>query len=287
MTKRSIALIALFAFALTASPRPAPAAETRHHIKGTTFAAEVQQKMTGMQLKLNNHNSQTSFVEVGGFQLRFDIPRTVVDIDCGTLCPDLGDAHFYINDVNLQRGNLTFSGSELVLALTFEGSGREVKGYHNKLGDDFVPDFQLNNLKLTFNARPVLRDGGMALAFANPRMDANVSSTGGCHVGGIDLCNKVFGSNRKIQKSVESSALNALNGNQIQNGLKGVLQLYLVQQKHITDKIVAVNVQAGDIIITTQGTGGATTTATTQPLQPAQPKSLHVVPGATLQMQKK
>ena len=294
MKKSPVVLIALCGLVLAASPRPAPGGEVRHHIRGTTFASEVQQRMSGMKLKLNNHNGQTSFVEVGGFQLRFDIARTTVDIDCGTLCPDLGDGHFYVNDVSLQRANLGFGGSDFTLTLAFEGSGREVKGYHNKLGDDFMPDFQLNNLRLNFRARPKLTSSGdMSLEFSSPKMDAAIQATGGCKISGIDVCNKIFGSNRRIQKSVESSALGALNGSRIQSGLAAVLKLYL-QSKNITGKILGVGVQNADLLITAQSSGGTPTVkhplgtiqvapASPAPASPSTTKPLAPAPGGTFQ----
>ena len=59
----------------------------------STVITTLNQLLASAKLKLNNQGSQSSFVELAGFRLPLTIPRVTVDIDCGTLCPDLGDGH--------------------------------------------------------------------------------------------------------------------------------------------------------------------------------------------------
>ena len=70
-----------------------------------------------------------------GFQIPFNIDRVVIDIDCGILYPDLGDGHFYVNEVSLKSQSFTSAGSHFRWQMQFEDAGREIKGYHNKFGD--------------------------------------------------------------------------------------------------------------------------------------------------------
>ena len=232
-------------------PLPIATFYATHRIRATNLASGLEQSLRTMKLRLhNNNNSQQSYVEVGGFHVPFSIPRVVVDIDCGFFCPDLGDAYFYLNDVNLMRANFDWLGNRFMLGLTFEDGGREIKGYHNKFGDGWVPDFNLKGIKLDLNALPKVVNGRLSLGFYQPNLIAQIDSTGGCHVAGIDLCNRIFGSDRKIQKAVESSALSALNGGLVQTAIQAGLQQYL-RSIGIERTVVRVQVEGQDVVITT------------------------------------
>ncbi len=221
-----------------------------HRVRATTLAAGVEQFLRTMKLRLHNHQSQASYVNVGGVQVPFTIARAVVDIDCGTFCPDLGDAYFYLNDINLTRADFDWLGNRFQLGLTFEDSGREIKGFHNKFGDGWVPDFNLRGIKLTLNALPKVANSKLGMGFYQPRLSADIQSTGGCNVAGIDLCNKIFGSDRKIQKAVEAGSLGALNGNLAQLAIQTGLTYYL-RSIGIERAVVSVRIVGQDVVITT------------------------------------
>jgi hypothetical protein len=218
-------------------------------IPARDLASQLNLVVGGTKMKLNNQGSQSSFIEVAGNRVNFAIPKVTIDIDCGTLCPDLGDAHFYVNDVNLRTADLDFDGPYFTLAFQFEDSGREIKGYHNRLGDNGAPDFQLDRAKLALSAVPKLTNsGGLTFSFFAPKLTADIESTGGCNVAGIDLCNKILGTDRKIQKGVEKAALDALNGSTVQAALSAALRQYL-RFLGIEGTLINVRMDGGDVLL--------------------------------------
>jgi hypothetical protein len=213
------------------------------------LAQMVDAKLNGLGLRMHNYQSQGSYVQWGTTKLSFEVPRHRVDIDCGTLCPDLGDGYFYLNDVNLSDAQLSWGNSSFLLRLAFEDSGREIKGIHSVLGDNGMPDFNMSNMVLSVNASPRLSSRGkLMLSFYNSKLQAGIQSTGGCGIGGVDICNAIFGTDRKIQKGVETASVNALNGSLIQAALTLALTQYL-DSKGIQGTIRTLSVQSGDLVI--------------------------------------
>lgn len=220
-----------------------------YHLHANELAQSVDSLLATAKMKLNNHQTQSSFVEIRGIQLGFQIARTSVDLDCGTFCPDLGNGYFYVNDLNLERGDFALRSGYFELSLDMEDSGREVKGYHSVLGDDGMPDFQMNRPLLKFKAMPAVSGGKLTLSFSDANLSADIQSTGGCNIAGIDICNKIFGTDRKIEKGVEASAQNALNGGTIQTALKLAIAQWL-QSQNINGNIRSVNLVGSDLQVT-------------------------------------
>ena len=221
------------------------------HLNTQELAAEVDRLLATAKMRLHNHKVQGSYVQLNGLTFNFQIPRTTVDIDCGTFCPDLGDGHFYVNDVNLERADFRAISGGFELSLDLEDAGREVKGYHSLLGDDGMPDFQMDRPLLKLVSRPVLINRQLGLSFVNSNLTADIQSTGGCNIGGIDICNRIFGTNRKIEKSVEAAALNAMNGGMIQGALRFAIRQYL-QSRGINGVITRVAIVGTDLQVTVQ-----------------------------------
>lgn len=223
-----------------------------YRIKGVDLARSLDTTLTSMKMKMNNYQSQSSFIELLGFSLPFQVQRTVVDIDCGTFCPDLGNGYFYLNDINLKSSDVTFEQNYLKFKFNFEDAGREIKGIHSALGDNGMPDFQMDQLALSVKAFPRLTpQSKLALSFYGSDLDANIQSTGGCNIGGIDLCNKIFGTDRKIQKGVEGAATTALNSSVVQSAVSLGVQRYL-DSIGATAQLLSVQVVGGDIVIATK-----------------------------------
>lgn len=222
-----------------------------HHLSATDFASEVDRLLASARMKLNNHQSQSSYVSLQGVQFSFQIPRTSVDLDCGVLCPDVGNGYFYVNDVNLERADFRLRSGYFELSLDFEDSGREIKGYHSVLGDSGMPDFQMDRPLLKIKAAPTVVSGQMSLAFSGANLSADIESTGGCNIAGIDICNKIFGTDRKIEKGVETASQNAMNAGLIQNALRFAIRQYL-QSRGVNGTIRAVRLVGNDLQVTIQ-----------------------------------
>ncbi len=220
----------------------------RIHVKGTVFAAAVNQELQQIQLKLNNHKVQSSYLKLMGFQIPFTIDRVVIDIDCGILCPDLGDGHFYVNEVTLKSQRFTFSGSHFNWLVEFEDNGREIKGYHNKFGDNWMPDFNMSRNRVATNALPKVTGGQLAMTFGASRLDADITSTGGCKLAGIDFCNKLFKTDRRIQKAVEKAADTLLKSARAQSAMTYGLTRIL-QRQGISGPFTRAYVSGNDLIL--------------------------------------
>ena len=208
--------------------------------------------LNSLEIKLHNYRSNDSFLKIGGMTLPFTMPPARVDLDCGTLCPDLGDALFYANDVRLNDAGLSLNGSALKLSLAFESAGREIKGLHNRLGDDAIPDFEIQNMVISSNPAFYVRpDGRMDLMFSNVKMTGSVQSTGGCSPFGIDLCNAILGTDGKVIKAVEQSTSSALNATFVRNKIADLMTSYL-SSRGINGQIVYYRISGGYLEIFTR-----------------------------------
>jgi hypothetical protein len=231
-------------FAFTA----AASGSMRRHISLQRVLPQLNTLLQSARLRLHNYHSQQSFVQLAGVQLGIQINPAVVDIDCGTLCPDLGDALFYLNQIDLTSASMQQVGTSLRMSMGFEDGAREIKGIHSSLGDDGVPDFDMRQISLLIDGRVVVNQGGLSLYFSNPKFNAQIDSTGGCHIAGIDLCNKIFGTDRKIQTGVEASAMSALNSAAVQAGLKLAFQRML-QSEGVNGTIVRATIVGTDLVV--------------------------------------
>jgi len=206
--------------------------------------------LSTMEMRLHNYTTNQSYVKLLGQTIPLALEPKRMDLDCGRWCPDLGDAIMYVNDMKLNDAQLTQSGSTLKLRLGFEEGGREIKGIHNSLGDNGVPDFELSNISI--NATPVLRvrdDGRMDLVFQGTDFKAGVASTGGCaFIPGLDLCDFFFGTDGKIRKGIKDSANTALNAESLRSKIAGALNDFLVL-KGIRTKVVAYKIDGSRLLI--------------------------------------
>lgn len=210
----------------------------------------VHNLVSNMLLKLHNHRIQSSFVQIGGVQFNFNIDAARIDIDCGTFCPDLGDGLFYVNDVNKSAASFRWITNAYMMRVHFEESGREIKGYHSVLGDDGMPDFELGSPQLSLRALPRLNtQGALTFGFYDPHLLGSVQATGACSVGGIEVCNAIFGTDGKVQRAVQSAAVTALNGATVQGALSFALRNYL-QQHGVNGRILSLRIEGSDIVLT-------------------------------------
>lgn len=223
----------------------------------------INNVLPGTQLHLNNfgpkhgkswHKPNDSFVQLpsalGGNQFGFNVPEGVKDLDCGLLCPDAGDAKFYVQDWNLSSAQVGWQSPTFKLSLLMESNGREIKGFHTgalSLGDNGVPDVEINNARMDVYLRPIASNGKLSYNITNVDFNANIQATGACNIFGIDICNPLFGYKNTIVSLVETQVRNRLNDqtlrDRVANSVQPVLNQFGIRQ------ITKVSVSGNDLVI--------------------------------------
>jgi len=215
--------------------------------------------LSNVGLHLNNdaghagRENQNSHITINGVTSAFDIPVARKDLPF----PLPGSGLFYVRDMNKDDAHISQvgSGNAFSLNLHFEQSGIEVKGYHSSLGDSAMPDFQMSNINLDSAAALRVRNAKLGVAFLSTRLSANIGSTGGCDIFGLDWCDFLFGTSGQVRQQFEQTTLAQLQGTTIQTALEKSLADALVGFG-VTDPIGTVDVQSGQIVITTICTNG-------------------------------
>lgn len=247
-------------------PQPPQAPQREVRISAPLIAALVEATAQGTQMHLNNHGprrgnswqvANDSYVRLpsilGGGEYRFNIPEAVKDLDCGWACPDLGDAKFYVNDLNLDRVQVGWQNPTFKLSLFFEGNGREVKGYHTgslkSLGDNGMPDLQINNARLDVYLRPVARNGRLSYSVVKTDFNADMQATGGCKVLGFDICDFLFDYKDKLAAQVKNQVLTRLNDPALRDRVADAIQPELQRQR--IGQVTRVKTSGNDLIIET------------------------------------
>lgn len=173
----------------------------------------------GTQIHMNNYGADDSYIllseRLGGSELRFSFPTEVLDLDCGFLCPDLGDATFYVQDLNLESIQLEWQSPNLKLSLFFESNGREIKGFHSgsiaSFGDNGIPDVEIDNARLDVYLEVVASNGRLTYTVANTAFNANIQATGPCNAFGVDICQGLFHYKDRVVSEIENNVRNRLN----------------------------------------------------------------------------
>lgn len=252
-------------------PQPPLLPQRQVRVAAPLIAAIVEAAASGSQIHLNNHGPQRGSswhqandsslrlsAPLGGREQRFNLPEAVKDLDCGLLCPDLGDAKFYINDMNLQQIQVGWQNPSFQLSLLFESSGREIKGYHTgaltSLGDNGIPDVQIDNARLDVWFRPVAVSGRLTYQVIKTDFTANIAATGGCNVFRIDICDPLFDYKDQIVSQVKTRVLNQLNDPVLRDRVAASLQPRLSELG--VGSVTSVQVDGNDLVLTTPAVPG-------------------------------
>ncbi len=236
----------------------APQKEVR--IPTALLASLVESAAGSTQIKLDNYGPRrdNTWLEnksriklptiLGGREYRFNIPEYVKDLDCGLLCPDLGDAKFYANDVNLDGLQVEWQQSAFKLSLTFESGDREIKG-HNTGRANIVPDVEMNNTRLDVYLQPIARNGQLSYRVSQTDFDADIQATGGCNIPKLDICNWAFGYKDKITSQIKDQVVSRLNDDDLQDRVATLLKPEL--QKRGIQSVTTVRASGSELIIET------------------------------------
>ncbi len=223
----------------------------------TLLTTIVNNLIQGSELHLNNfgpkhgkswHKPNDSFIKLsqalGGTETRFTLPEKRINLDCGTFCPDLGTGRFYVQDWNLAQSQVTWQNPHFKLSLSFESTGREIKGFHTgtaTLGDSGIPDAQIDNARLDIYVKPVVSEGRLTYLVASTDFNSSIQATGACNVFGIDICNRLFQYKSELTSQVESEIKAKLNDRALRDHVTNALQLKLNQLGIGTITQVSVN----------------------------------------------
>jgi hypothetical protein len=199
-------------------------------------ATQVSPLIQDTKLYLNNHNGNSSYIKLpailGGTQQGFTLPPKVVDLDCGWLCPDLGDAYFYVNDWGSTQTQLRWQSPYFVMSISMESAGREIKGYHSgyvSLGDDAIPDAHIDNAKIDVMIQPTLVNGKISYRIASSTMTGNIQATSVCNVFGIDVCDFFLGYKDMVRSTIEQQVQTRLSNPLLRQRLDAIVQPKLAQ----------------------------------------------------------
>jgi hypothetical protein len=144
--------------------------------------------MHGQSHQLDNG----SWLDWGGVRHRFTLPEIQYDLDACGPCPDIGQARFYVDNLDMSSITIGWSSPSLRGTLAFESAGTEVKGWYTDatLGvesDNAMPDVNIDNARLSVALTPVAEGGRLSYRVAGVSLTANIQATGVCHFF-FDVC---------------------------------------------------------------------------------------------------
>lgn len=241
------------------TPIPTPPAARTMRIPATLLANVLESSLTGTKMKLHNygpkHGSSWQLNNASYIQLparlssqtyRFSLPEVAKNLPW-----PLGHAKVYVNDVNLNRLNVDWSGSALQLQLSFEDSGREIIGKHTKTPESLIPDVQVDNGRATVKLTPIARDGKLSYRLLN-RSDvdftAKMQATGACKIPVVGkICDWLFDYKDRIINEVEGQGRSILNNNAIRGRIENALSDKL--RTLGVNEVVSVQPSGNDIIV--------------------------------------
>jgi hypothetical protein len=201
-----------FAYAPPSKVTRVPAPLVASWLNGALSGMRIHLDNYGPQHGQSHHEPNASYLAMGSTTLPFTIPDFQYDIDCGILCPDLGQARFYVNDVNSQSIGVGWASSAFAVDVAFESAGREIKGYFTDgttgiVADDLMPDVQVDNAHVKMRLVPVVDTaGGLTYSLQQgPDFSGSIQATGPCSVFGYDACDWITDYKSKLTSSVRSN----------------------------------------------------------------------------------
>lgn len=178
------------------------------------------------------HQARASSIQLpsilGNLKQTFDIPEVTKVLSCGSLCPSLGTAKFYVNNFDLEDISVTYLQPEFRLRLAFESDGPEVKTYIvgplQWLNDRAVPNVEINKARLDIFLRPMAVNGGLTYEVSRSNFTADIKATGACSLAGQDICASLFNYRNFLVAQIETKSRQLLNDGTLRNRVNALLQ---------------------------------------------------------------
>jgi hypothetical protein len=203
-------------------------------VDGDLIAAAADSLLSGLKVHLNDYGPQhanshqannSSYVALGAISQAFNIPESANNMKvCGlSVCPSLGHADFYVNDLNLSSMAFAWTASGTLQATaSFESAGNEIKGFYTNAAigenDDMMPDANIDNAQVTMSLVPASDgQGGVTfVAAGTPTFSGTVQATGPCSVLGWDWCDSLTGYKSTISNAFSTAATAAVDSPAVQ-----------------------------------------------------------------------
>jgi hypothetical protein len=209
-------------------------------VSAPLVASVVNGALQNTLLHLDNHGplhgqshqlDNGSFLRWGGVSYPFTLPEIQYDLDCGLLCPDIGQARFYADNLDLTSLAVGWSRPSFVATLVFESNGREVKGYYTDattgiVSDSLMPDVNIDNARLTAALTPIADGGRLSYRVAGVSLSANIQATGPC---GFfwDVCDFFSSYKAKIKSEIENAVRAKLSDSSVRGFVAAALDTFL------------------------------------------------------------
>jgi hypothetical protein len=209
-------------------------------VSAPLVASVINAAVQGTALHLDNHGplhgqshqlDNGSFLRWGGVTYPFTLPEIQYDLDCGLFCPDIGQARFYVDEMNMTSIGVGWTRPSVRGTLAFESNGHEVKGYYTDattgiVSDSLMPDVNIDNARLTAALTPIAEGGRLSYRVASVSLSANIQATGPC--GFIwDVCD-FFGSYKsRIKSEIETRVRAKLSDSSVRGFAAAALDTFL------------------------------------------------------------
>lgn len=196
-------------------------------LQGTLLHLDNYGPMHGQSHQLDNG----SFLRWGGITYPFTLPEIQYDLDCGFLCPDIGQARFYVDNLDLTSIAVGWSSPSFRATLAFESAGREVKGWYTDAttgieSDSLMPDLNIDNGRLTAALTPVAEGGRLSYRVGSVSLSASIQATGACDLG-WDVCDFFTSYKSRVKSEIANGVRAKLSASSVRGFAAAALDAFL------------------------------------------------------------
>ena len=210
-------------------------------VQANLAAAALNAAVQGSEMHLDNYGPRHgqsfqldngSFLRWGGTSYPFSLPEIQYDLDCGLLCPDLGQARFYVDRFDLSSIAVGWGSPSFRATLAFESGGPEVKGLYTNapIGgpyDGLMPDLNIDNASLAVALRPIAEGGRLSYRVSDVALSATIQATGPCDLPLFDVCDFVGDYKARIKSELQNRVRTKLSDPSVRGFAAAALDEYL------------------------------------------------------------
>jgi hypothetical protein len=232
--------------------------------------ADLGLGQTQIHLNRGNNASSVTFspamVAAGAANRSFTVPSVEGRVPAGgriaahILIPFGGfpeKAKYYVNNVDSNRVTMSISGGQLVLTVSFESSGPEIKGelkycetavlgqcITDSWYDGLAPDVQVNNARVVVRFTPAASNGNLTLSSASADFDADFEVGGDWEDWLVDLVTRYRG---QVKPVVNQALTATVNRAAVRNAISSALMSQL--RGLGVNRVTSVSANGGSITV--------------------------------------
>jgi hypothetical protein len=209
-------------------------------VPATLVAAVLNSTVQGTGLHLDNYGpmhgqshqlDNGSFLRWGGISYPFTLPEIQYDLDCGILCPDIGQARFYVDNLDLSSIAVGWGSPSFRGTVAFESAGREVKGWYTDAttgieSDSLMPDVNIDNARLSVALTPIAEGGRLSYRVSSVGLSASIQATGACDLG-FDVCDFFGDYKAKVKSAIQNGVRAKLSDPSVRGFAAAALDTFL------------------------------------------------------------